>query len=184
MIEQNIQAYFATKTKWLIRIETLGLALLGIAVILYPHGSEVVFNYAFATMCIIYGIAQLIYFANDNKTTPATNWVPFFTALAGISIGAVMYVDGMFFVKTFLATWLFAFGAFQIYRVIVQFKTLHMWILTLICGVASVFFSIVMRFDWPIDATSNVGMFIGPNLIVTAITIWYNNRQVFKTANQ
>jgi uncharacterized membrane protein HdeD (DUF308 family) len=180
MIEQSIQNFFNGKTKGLIRFETLFLIFLGIATMIFPHAMEVGFNYIFGTLCIIYGIAGLVSFANAvDGPTPATHWIAFVTALTGISVGAVMYVDGMIFVKTFLSAWLFSFGIFQIYRVIRQYKTLNLWVLTLVSGVASLFFAIVMRFDWPVVAVSNVGFFIGPNLVITGITIWYNNRKVF-----
>ena len=86
----------------------------------------------------------------------------------------------MQFVTIFLGVWLITFGLFQIIRVIKQYKTLSFWGLTLLCGVASLFFASVILFNWPISGIKNVGFFVGPNLIIAGITIWFNNRNVFK----
>ena len=180
VLEQKLQDFFANKTPGLIRFETIAFLIAGILTIFFPHAMEEGFNYLFGTVCIVFGVIQLTYFASSTaETTPATNWVPFITALTGVSVGIVMYVDGMFFIKTFLGSWLFTFGLFQIYRVIQQYKTLSFWGLTLFCGLASVMFACVTWFNWPLSGIANVGYFIGPNLIITAITIWYNNRSVF-----
>jgi|GEM_PF-6212450 len=185
MIEQVITQFFANKTKFLIRFETSLLCILGILTILFPSGTEIGFNYVFATLCIIFGIAQLFEFAKKNAaTTPATEWLPFITALTAISVGAVMYIDGMMFLSTFLSIWLFTFGIFQIIRVFSQYKTLHLWGLTLFCGAASLFFAVVMRFNWPISGIENVGYFVGPNLIIAGITVWFNNRAVFTASKK
>jgi uncharacterized membrane protein HdeD (DUF308 family) len=185
MIQQTLDKFMANKTKTLIRFETISLTTLGILTMIFPHSMEVGFNYAFGTLCIILGISELVNFALVNDgTTPATQWLPFMTALTGISVGVVMYVDGMFFIKTFISTWLFSFGAFQIFRAIRQIKTTKLWALTAFCGLSALFFAMVMLLDWPVDALSHVGFFIGPNLIITAITLWFNNRQVFKTSSK
>jgi uncharacterized membrane protein HdeD (DUF308 family) len=181
MIQQFLDKFLANKTKNLIRFETLALTTIGIFTMIFPHGMEVGFNYVFGTLCIIFGIAELIGFARTNDgTTPATQWLPFLTALTGVSVGVVLYVDGMFFIKTFISTWLFAFGVFQIIRAIHQFKTTKLSYLILFSGLCSWFFGLIMLLEWPLKGIQHVGFFIGPNLIITAISIWFNNRSLFK----
>jgi uncharacterized membrane protein HdeD (DUF308 family) len=175
----------ANKTRGLIRFETISLTLMGIFTMIFPHPMEVAFNYVFATLCIIFGIAELISFTRTDKNmTPATQWLPFLTALTAISVGLVMYIDGMFFVKIFISTWLFTFGIFQIIRAIYQFKITKLSYLILFCGLCSLFFGSVMLFDWPIEGIEHVGFFVGPNLIIAAITLWFTNRKVFKTSSK
>ena len=180
MIQQTMKNFLTNKTKGLIRFETIALALLGIFTMIYPHAMEVGFNYVFGTLCIIYGIADLYSIIKTNdSTTPATQWLPFITALTAISVGVVLYVDGMFFIKTFISTWLFSFGLFQMIQAIHEIKKTKLWFLTMFCGLSSLFFSMVMLLDWPLEAISHVGFFIGPNLVITAITLWFHNRKVF-----